>query len=48
MYFLIDHHCKTQSELTDMLKDSPNLLNFLQGVIQLSFAIFEFLLNSLN
>ena len=32
IYFLIDHHCKTQSELTNMFKNSPNLLNFLQGV----------------
>ena len=33
IYLLIDHHCKTQSELTEMLKNSPNLLNFLQGVL---------------
>ena len=29
--FLIDHHCKTQSELTDMLKNTSNLLDFLHG-----------------
>ena len=28
---IIDHHCKTRSELTDMLKNSPCLLNILQG-----------------
>ena len=27
------HYCKSLSELTDMLKNSPNLLNFLQGVV---------------
>ena len=27
----MDHHCKTQSELTDMLKNNPNLLTFLHG-----------------
>ena len=27
---LINHYFKTQSELTEMLKNSPNLLNFLQ------------------
>ena len=32
IYFLIDHHCKIQSELSDMLKNSPNLPNFLQWV----------------
>ena len=32
MHFPIDHHCKTQLEVTDMFKDSPNLLNSLQGV----------------
>ena len=31
IYFTIDHHLKTQSELTDMLKNSPNSLNVLQG-----------------
>ena len=30
MYFLIDHHCETQPELTEMLKkNSPNSLNVL-------------------
>ena len=32
IYFLIDHHCKIQSEWSDMLKNSPNLPNFLQWV----------------
>ena len=32
IYFLIDHHCKTQSELTEMLKNSPILLNSLRDV----------------
>ena len=27
------HYCKSLSELTDMLKNSPNLLNFLQGAV---------------
>ena len=27
------HYYKTQSELNDMLKNSPNLLNFLQGAV---------------
>ena len=31
IHFLVDHHCKSKSELTDMLKSGPNLLNFLQG-----------------
>ena len=31
--FLIDHHCKTKSKLTDMPKNRPNLLNFLHCVI---------------
>ena len=31
IYFLTDHHCKTRLELTGMLKNSPNLLNFLLG-----------------
>ena len=34
---LIDHYCKT--ELTDMLKSTPNLLNFLQGVEAISTAL---------
>ena len=44
IYFPIDHHCKTWSELTELLKNSPNLLNFLQDVA-IIFAIF---LNSHN
>ena len=28
----IDHHCKTNSELTETIKNSRNLLNYLQGV----------------
>ena len=31
IYFLIDQHYKSRSELADMLKNIPNLLNFLQG-----------------
>ena len=31
--FLIDYRFKTQSELTRMSKNSPNLLDFLQGDI---------------
>ena len=42
IYYLISYHCKTQSELTDMLKNSPNLLNFLQGVLWLSSNINNF------
>ena len=30
-HFLRDHHCKTQSDFIEMLKNSPNLLNILQG-----------------
>ena len=41
MYFLIDHHCKTQSELTDVLKNSPNLLNFLQGALVTWFLLAQ-------
>ena len=29
---IIDYYCKTQSELIEMLKTIPNLLNFLHGV----------------
>ena len=29
--FPIDRHCKTQSELTEMLKNSPNLLDGLES-----------------
>ena len=32
IYFLIIHHCKTQAKFTEMLKNSSNLLDFLQGV----------------
>ena len=39
IYFLIDHHCKTQSELTDVLKNSPNLLNFLQSALVTWFLL---------
>ena len=31
IYFLIHYHCKIQTELTEMLKNSPNLLSFLQS-----------------
>ena len=34
IYFLSDNQCKIKSELTDMLINSTNLLNFLQGVCQ--------------
>ena len=45
IFFPIDHHCKTQSELADMLKNSPNLLNFLQGVVGYSGRNFHQLQN---
>ena len=32
MYFLTDHYYLNQGELTEMLKNSQNLLKFLQGV----------------
>ena len=35
IYFLKDHHCKTHLELSEMLKNSPNLLSFLHGVTKL-------------
>ena len=33
IYFLIDHRCKTYSELIYILKNSPHLLNFLQSAL---------------
>ena len=31
--FLIDHHCKIQTEITDLSQKSQNLLKFLRGAL---------------
>ena len=33
LYLVIDHYCKALRELTDVFKNSPNILNFLKDVI---------------
>ena len=54
IYFLIDHHCKTHSELTEMFKNSSNLQNFLQGGVEcivgltLTFITTVLLLHSVS